>query len=180
MRVAVFLLAAFIISALLAPPEERLGNSYKLIYLHLPLTFFSFLTLAVLPFLSLMELRGREIKSEKFAIAGITFALVNLALSAIFMRLAWGGVAMSEPRFALTALLIVLLLLFIAAKHLSTQIGFIYSVLMPLLVVYAFPSSGFQLHPSSLVEAEPPMVVPMVFSFPLIALMYFRIAIRKP
>jgi len=182
MRFAVLitiLALAFAVSAALAPPEERLGNSYKLIYLHLPLTFFSFLTVALLPFLSLMEVSGRKIKPEKFAAAGLAFAFANLVVSAIFMTLAWGGVATSEPRFALTALLIILLLLFVAAKHISPQIGLTYSILMPFLIVYVYTgSSGFQLHPSSLVGLEPPMIVPMLFSFPLAALVYFRIVTR--
>ncbi|AEA47978.1 hypothetical protein [Archaeoglobus veneficus] len=181
MRTVTLLLAAFMISAILAPPEERLGNSYKLIYLHLPLTFFSFLTIVLLPVLSLMEVFGRKIRSEKFAIAGVMFAFANLAVSALFMKLAWGGVAFSEPRFALSALLIILLILFIAAKHVSPYVAFVHSVLTPFLIMYAYSDSSttFQLHPSSLVGLEPLMVIPMFFSFPLVALLYFWISTRR-
>lgn len=85
----------------LAPEEEFLGASYKLVYLHLPLLYISlgsFYLAAVFGILSVR--RAERIKdSYALALAALPFALANMVVVYFFERAAWGAFSASEPRF---------------------------------------------------------------------------------
>ncbi|HID42458.1 MAG TPA: hypothetical protein EYP30_01565 [Archaeoglobaceae archaeon] len=176
-RIAIVLLFVAFLLALFTPAEERLGNSYKLIYVHLPLSIISFTSLFLFPFLTYFDLRPGN-----FAIATLIFIIVNLILSAVFMWAAWGGISISEPRVIFNIFLILLVIFFVVSLTISKHIALLYSVIQPLLAYWVYQSISkvpFQLHPVSLVEMDIIMRLPFFFTFPAFAIIYYSLGISS-
>lgn len=154
----------------LAPPEERLGHRYKLLYLHIPLLFFSLASFYISGFL-IARNRGKGILT-----AGLLFALSNLVVVYFFERLTWGSFIASEPRFYFIVAVYSAMAILLALVFLEPRLGLLfYAVAAPLtLKIYidVKKSASFQLHPLSFVEMPAQMKLPMLFSFLTIALIF--------
>ncbi len=167
------LLSTAIIAAVLialAPPEERLGHRYKLIYLHLPLLFFSIASFYISGFL-IAKNRGKGLLT-----AGLLFALCNLVVVYFFERLTWGSFIVSEPRFYFMSAVYSAMAILLALAFIEKRLGLLfYAIATPLtLKIYldVKRSAGFQLHPLSFVEMPLEMKLPMLFSFLTIAMIF--------
>lgn len=172
-KVAVVLLTVALILSFIAPSEAFLGDYYKLIYLHLPLSIISFASLFLLPAAVYLDWRSRNM-----AVATIIFLSVNLGLSALFMQAAWGGVSTAEPRAVFSIFLLLLLIFFLVCLMLSRNVALVYSVVQLVLAIWLYQEvskAPFQLHPISLVDMGLLMKLPLVFTFPALVLIYYRL-----
>lgn len=177
LKIAIVLLLTAFVLALFTPAEERLGNSYKLIYIHLPLSIISFASLFFFPLLAYYEKRPLN-----FASATLIFILVNLLLSALFMWMAWGGISTSEPRVTFNVFLLLLIAFFIITLKISKHTAIIYSIIQPALACWVYQGISkvpFQLHPVSLVEMDITMKLPLFFTFPAFAMIYYEIGMWR-
>lgn len=172
-KVAVVLLAVALILSFISPSEEILGDYYKLVYLHLPLSIISFASLFVFP--AAVYLNWRP---QNMAVATIIFLSVNLGLSAVFMQVAWGGVSTAEPRAVFNIFLLVLLVFFLVCLTLSRNVALVYSVVQLILAIWLYrgvSEAPFQLHPISVVDMGLLMKLPLVFTFPALILVYYKL-----
>jgi len=165
-----------IILSLYAPTEQRLGDSYKLIYFHLPLSLISFASLFLLPIATILNRRVLRL-----AFATVIFIIANLLLSALFMYLAWGGISTSEPRVTFNIFLLIMVGLFMVSLKISRYAAFLYSLVQIYLAYWLYKSvseAPFQLHPISLVEMDITMKLPLLFTFPAFILVYYLLISR--
>ncbi|MFO7967715.1 MAG: hypothetical protein R6U44_08970 [Archaeoglobaceae archaeon] len=172
-KVAIALLAVALILSFIAPSEAFLGDYYKLIYFHLPLSIISFASLFLFPAAVYFSWRP-----QNMVVATIAFLSVNLGLSAIFMQVAWGGISTAEPRAVFSIFLLLLLVLFLVCLMLSRSVALVYSVVQLILAIWLYQGvseAPFQLHPISLVDMGLLMKLPLVFTFPALVLIYYRL-----
>ncbi len=165
-------ISAVLIAAL--PAESRLGETYKLIYIHVPISLVTIATTLLLPLVHL-RLPGFV---KGVSLTTTAYAAVHLILSAVFMYAAWGGIILSEPKFVFS-----LVLLFFTATHtaqcfVDLRLARYYSLLAIVIVPYFYfqaASAGFQLHPKG-VEMPAFLYLPYALTFPLVTLTYITLA----
>lgn len=94
-------LAAIAIAAI-APAEQRLGDTVKLIYLHASVTWVALAAFAASALLGLVALLRRSDTLAAWSAATLATAtlywVIHFTLGLVTMRLAWGGWFWSEPR----------------------------------------------------------------------------------
>lgn len=172
-KAAAVLLAVALVLSFIAPSVEILGDYYKLIYIHLPLAIIPFASLFLFPPATYLNWRP-----QKLAMASIIFLSVNLALSSLFMKVAWGGISTAEPRAVFNVFLLLSLIFFLVCLKLSQNVGLVYSVVQLILALWIYQGvsrAPFQLHPISLVDAGLLMVLPLVFTFPAFIIIYYKL-----
>lgn len=172
-KVAVALLAVASILSFIAPSVEILGDYYKLVYIHLPLSIISFASLFLFPVAIYFNWRPQNL-----AVASIIFLSVNLGLSAVFMQVAWGGISTAEPRALFNVFLLLLLIFFLVCLVLSRNVALVYSVVQLILAIWLYQGvskAPFQLHPISLVDMGLLMKLPLLFTFPAFIIIYYRL-----
>lgn len=172
-KVAIVLLALALILSFFAPSEAFLGDYYKLIYIHLPLSIISFASLFLFPVATYLNW-----KPQNMALATFIFLSVNLGLSAIFMQVAWGGISTAEPRAIFNVFLLLLLVFFLVCLALSRNVALIYSVVQLILAIWLYlklSEAPFQLHPISVVDMGLLMKLPLVFTFPAFVIIYYML-----
>lgn len=156
--------------AYLAPAEETLGQSYKLLYLHLPLLYTSTVSLILCPALTLMGLRTRRLYNlgPPAALLGIAFGAGSLLAAELLAVYAWGGTTTSEPRFVASILIYVLFALYIpvywAGRPRAAAFYSLAATAASFYIYYAVVLSGpapFHLHPSG-VEMPLAMRLPLL------------------
>lgn len=98
--------AAMYMALIVFPPVEKLGDTYRIFFFHLPnavLAFFSFTVTAVT---GIMYLRTRDLKWDDIAISsvklGFIFGGLALATGWAFGFLAWGAVWSWDPKVVAT------------------------------------------------------------------------------
>ncbi len=168
------LLAVSVALIIILPSESRLGDSYKLIYFHVPVSIITIATVLLFPF---VHLRYPDL-IVRVSLTTTAYALVHLILSAVFMYEAWGGIIFSEPKFVFS-----LVLLFFAITHttlcfVDLRLARYYSFLAIGIVPYFYmqaASASFQLHPRG-VEMPAVLYLPYVLTFPLILLTYLALS----
>ncbi len=105
--------ACAVLLAWLAPAERQLGDAAKLIYFHAALVFVSMALVSVVGLLGLLHLAtGRRVFfewSQPAKAVTLIFWFVYITSSVLAMKLAWGGIIWTEPRFLLAASILVTL-----------------------------------------------------------------------
>ncbi len=168
------LFLATIILITIMPSENDLGESYKLIYFHVPVTVVTIGTLALFPFLH-FKISIPEIRS--FSVVTSIYSAIHLVISSLFMYVAWGGLIFSEVRFVFSLTLFLFALSHSILCFIETKLARIYSFLIYAVFPYFYlklTNTQFQLHPT-FVQMPLLFYVPYIFSFPLIILFYFMI-----
>lgn len=175
-RIIALLFFISLILSFYAPTEQRLGDSYKLIYIHLPLSLISFASLFLFPIATIINK-----KVLRLAFATITFIVTNLILSAVFMYFAWGGISTSEPRVTFNVFLLIMVGLFVVSLKISRYTAVLYSLVQIYLAYWLYKSvseAPFQLHPISLVEMDITMKLPLLFTFPAFIMIYYFLVFK--
>lgn len=172
---ALFAISIALITAL--PSESRLGETYKLVYFHVPISFVTITTILLFP---LINIRWPEL-AKGASLTTTTYATIHIILSAVFMYAAWGGMVFSEPKFVFS-----LVLLFFTVTHtllcfVDLRLARYYSFLAIVIVPYFYLQAaltGFQLHPRG-VEMPALLYFPYIFTFPLVTLTYITLAGKR-
>ncbi len=170
-----FLFAFSILLIIPLPQEVRLGNAYKLVYFHVPVTAVTIFSAMVLPLFH-HKLELEAVKS--LSISSTIFAALHLVISAFFMQVAWGGVIISEPKFTFSLILLIFLFIHTLLCFLDRKIARAYSFLSPAFIAYFYyltTLAEFQLHPERV--AMPLLFyLPYFFTFPLVIAIYVDLA----
>ena len=170
--------AALLLFVLLLPPERRLGNSYKFIYIHIPLSVIVFGSVLLYPVI-MGAIRKKEFAAVTFAIVTFFFSVIQAAVSVLFMEFAWSGIAFNEPRLLFNMAVIVILAGQVILIFLHPRLALIYSIGIPFMAAWLYwaimSSYAFQLHPGSLVKMSISFLLPFALSFPLFALLYVMV-----
>jgi hypothetical protein len=97
------------------------------------------------------------------------------------MWAAWGGISTSEPRVTFNIFLLLLVAFFGVSFTISKYTALIYSIIQPALAywVYQGISELPQLHPISLVEMDFTMKLPLFFTFPAFAIIYYWFGMKS-
>jgi hypothetical protein len=157
------------------PPEKSLGNSYKFIYIHIPLSVIVLGSVLLYP-LIIAALRNTEFAAMTFSIVTLLFSVLQLLVSILFMEFAWSGIAFYEPRMLFNVLLTVILAGAVVLGVVHHRLALIYSVAIPFASVWLYnavmANYTFQLHPVGLVGMNALLMTPFVVSIPFSAILY--------
>lgn len=102
------------VTAFLAPAEKQLGEAVKLIYLHAGMVFVSLILVTCVGILGLLYLVTSKRIFFEWAkptkVVTLIFWFAYLSSSLVAMKLTWGGIIWSEPRFILAVSIFLILL----------------------------------------------------------------------
>ncbi len=167
--VMLFLITAILIAVM--PSESSLGESYKLIYLHVPITVITIGSLLLFPILHFKI----DIKSvQGFSVATLIYSALHLVISSVFMYMAWGGLIFSEIRFVFSLTLFLFALTHSLLCFIDSRLSRAYSFFIYLIVPYFYlqlTRAEFQLHPT-FVQMPALLYIPYFFSFPFVVMVY--------
>lgn len=140
-----FLIGLAIAAALLAPPEEHLGDVAKLVYAHAAQAWIGMIGFTVAAFFSILFLVTGQDRhyawAESFQKTGLVWWFIHVSSSLVVMELAWGGIFWQEPRFhfALTFMLISLVLFLFTVivnhKYVSAGLFFVSTFIMYTMIL---------------------------------------------
>ncbi len=149
---------AAVVVSLLAPAEERLGDTVKLIYLHASVTWVALCAFAAAGLVGLVALARRSdvlsCWSTALLATATAFWTIHFALGLVTMRLAWGDWFWSEPRIRAGMLIlgvsIAATLLALAADR--RWIGPALSVAVVVFIVLLLTTTGRVFHPAGAIR----------------------------
>jgi len=173
-RAVTLLFIASVALIILMPSESTLGDSYKLVYFHVPITVITVISMILFPALH-FKTNYAEIRA--FSTATSLYSGIHLIISSIFMFVAWGGIIFSEIRFAFSVTLFLFAITHTSLCFLDLRLARAYSFFIYPVILYFYiqlTKAEFQLHPAT-VKMPAPLYIPFIFSFPLVFLLYFRL-----
>ena len=92
-----------------APVEIKLGESYRVFYLHVPAAWVAYLALGMSLVSSIIYLKTKSSKFDTFAevtaILGVLYATLTIILGSIWANVAWGTYWNWDPRETTTLIL---------------------------------------------------------------------------
>ena len=92
-----------------APVEIKLGESYRVFYLHVPAAWVAYLALGMSLVSSILYLKTKNSKFDTFAevtaILGVLYATLTIILGSIWANVAWGTYWNWDPRETTTLIL---------------------------------------------------------------------------
>ncbi len=174
-RIILLLFIASMVLIFLMPSESNLGESYKLIYFHVPVTVITIISLLMFP---ILHLRINSLDVKTLSISTAVFSVAHLIISSIFMLLAWGGLIFSEVRFVFSVTLFLFAVTHSLLCFIDMKLARVYSFLVYLMVPYFYlqlTRAEFQLHPT-VVQMPAMLYIPYLFSFPFVFLFYLVIS----
>ena len=167
----ILLLAASLALIFLMPSESSLGESYKIIYFHVPVTVITIGTLLIFP---ILHFRIDSPKMKGMSITTSIYAAVHLIISSVFMMMAWGGLIFSEIRFVFSVTIFLFAVSHSLLCFIDLRLARVYSFLVYMIVPYFYfllTRAEFQLHPT-MVQMPAMLYIPYIFSFPFVAAVY--------
>ena len=166
---------ALLLLIILLPPERSLGESYKFIYIHIPLSVIVLGSVLIYP-LVMVAFRNSRMEAMTFAIVTLLFSIIQILVSMLFMEFAWSGIAFHEPRMLFNTAIVVVLAGSVILGFIHPRLALVYSTSVPFMAAWLYytimSSYTFQLHPGSLVRMDALFLSPFAVSFPFFALLY--------
>jgi hypothetical protein len=165
----VIIIGLFVSIVLLAPPEKTLGETIRLVYLHVAFTRSGLYLLYFCGLLGLgIALTGRaEWQTVAQTIAWVAFALFLIGgLFSIFaQRASWGGLLLAEPRnrtsLSIAALAVIVLIINNWLPWIRLR-GFLYT-LLAVYCAWIIPTTPLILHPSNAGGSSPSLLIRYTF-----------------
>lgn len=104
------------------PPERTLGHLYKIIYVHVPLAWISYVAFSVSLISSSLYILKRKVNYDLISYVSVVLGVINaglaILLGSIFSKKAWGFYwEWREPRITSTFILFLVYLGYIALRH---------------------------------------------------------------
>jgi len=166
--------SALLLLIILLPPERSLGESYKFIYIHIPLSVIVLGSVIFYPLIMVALRNG--LAAIAFATVTFLFSVIQILVSMLFMEFAWSGIAFHEPRMLFNTAIVVILAASVILSFIHPRLALIYSVSIPFMAAWLYhtimSSYTFQLHPGSLVRMNAIFLLPFTVSFPFFAVLY--------
>jgi len=105
-----------------SPPDVNMGDSVRLIYLHVPVVTVAYLACGLVTVASVMYLWKKsawwDVTAAASAEIGLVFTCLTLVTGAIWGKPTWGTFWVWDPRLTATAMLALLLFGYQAVRHL--------------------------------------------------------------
>jgi heme exporter protein C len=116
----VALIAAQVHAVMTSPPEVGMGHLQKILYVHVPIAWMSFIAFFVVFVASIAYLvRGnerRDLLAASAAEVGTVLTALTLALGSIWARPTWGTWWTWDPRLTLEAVLLIIFIGYLALR----------------------------------------------------------------
>jgi heme exporter protein C len=120
---AAALAATLIMALFVTPPDAVQGQVFRLIYLHVPSAWLSYLSFAVVLVASIAYLRTKRTRWDRLAASsaeiGVVFTALTLILGSIWAKPVWGTWWTWDPRLTTTAVLLLVYVGYLAVRRLS-------------------------------------------------------------
>jgi heme exporter protein C len=159
--------AAIFVIFRLTPPDDTLGESSRLLFIHVPLAICAVISFLLSGYNSVRYLMTGEnlfsIRSHTAVRLGILFVLLTTVTGAVWAKIAWGSWWNWDPR---ESSILFLLLVYIAYFALHSSLGgraesgklcasylIFAAVIMPFFV-FIIPRINPSLHPQTIINAE--------------------------
>jgi|Deesub1362B_J571_1020462.scaffolds.fasta_scaffold00021_23 heme exporter protein C len=196
------LIFSFYLSLIYSPPEQKMGELVRILYIHLPLAWYSLISFTITFIYSIAYLIKREDKFDKMAATGaeVGFVFITLTLltGSVWAKGAWGVFWVWEPRLTTTLILWFLYLSYILLRtfietpdkraRISAVLGIIFYFDIPLLYfsVHLWRSVHPVIFKGSQIGLESAMrfalfsnLVPFLFIFWLIFELRYKIYLKE-
>lgn len=159
---------SIVLSFLFAPPAEGFkGESYRIVFYHVPVAWVSVLAFFMSAYNSFIYLKKKDflydIKSKSLVSIGLLFSILATITGAIFAKIEWGAYWNWDPRqISITLLLFIysayLILRFSIENpkrraNLSSVYALFSFFLVPFLV-FVIPRVYFSLHPDLIISTK--------------------------
>ncbi len=158
------------------PPEKTLGHLYKIIYVHVPLAWISYLAFTISLVSSISYIFKRKAVYDRISYASVILGVVSIGLSillgSIFSKKAWGVYwEWREPRITSTFILFMVYLGYIALRQSITdiersrKISAVYSIMAFVTIPISYISVRIfgSLHPLPLLSSEMRLALYLTF-----------------
>lgn len=192
----------FYLSLLKTPPERKMGDLVRIMYIHVPLAWISFLSFTLVFIFSILYLLKRDLKwdtlSETSGEIGLLFTILTLITGMLWAKAVWGHFWVWDPRLTTTLILFFLYTAYMIMRgfvetydkraRFSSVLGIIIYVDVPL--VYFSVKLWRSVHPSAFTPGDVLItssmryalflnVLPYIFLFILIFLLRYKLAKRE-
>lgn len=171
-----------------APPEVRMGDLYRIFYIHTPVAWVCYLTLGISLLASILFLTKRKLVydtlAEVSAVLGLIYGAVALMTGSIWASVAWGVHWNWDPRETTTLILWIAYMGYISLRlsignvEKRALIGAVYNVLAFSTVPLSYLSIRLwqTLHPQiitgSAISITPPMIETLFLNLIAASLVY--------
>jgi heme exporter protein C len=126
-RIGLLATALLAVGAYLAlswsPPDVRMGQDVRLLYLHVPTIWTGYLAFTIALVASLMFLWKKDLKWDNLALAsaeiGVVLTALAIVVGAIWGKLTWGVYWTWDPRLTTTAVLLVIFVGYLLLRALT-------------------------------------------------------------
>jgi hypothetical protein len=178
-------LVACLVILCFIPPEKTLGNLIRLIYFHGAWIWSAILLCTIAGVYGLLAILFRKPRFHKnssaFGWIGLIFLLLYLPMALLVMKLSWGGLFLSEPRWSIP--------FSITLADLLVQVG-VYFIKIPTvsslanlgigtILVYNISKIQSVLHPEAPIQASGSISNQVYFYLLLVCLLIFGILLSR-
>lgn len=177
----IWLFVSIILSFLYAPPAQGFkGESYRIVFYHVPVAWVSVLAFLLSAYNSMMYLRKKDLiydmKSKSLISLGLLFSFLATISGAIFAKIEWGTYWNWDPRQISITLLLFVYAAYLVLRssieniklraNLSSVYGIFAFFTVPFLV-FVIPRIYFSLHPDTFlnVKGNIQMQGPILYTF---------------
>ncbi|MEO0295665.1 MAG: cytochrome c biogenesis protein [candidate division WOR-3 bacterium] len=192
----------FYLSLLATPAERKMGDLVRIMYIHVPQAWISFLCFTLVFIFSILYLIKRELKwdilAETSGEIGVLFIILTLITGMLWAKSVWGHFWVWDPRLTTTLILFFLYTAYMIFRgfietpdkraRFASVLGIIIYIDVPL--VYFSVKLWRSVHPSAFTPGDVLItssmryalflnVIPYVFLFILIFLLRYKIAKRE-
>ncbi len=130
-----------------SPAEEKMGELIRIVYIHIPFAWYSFISLTITLIYSILYLLKRDDKFDKIAATGAEIGFLFLTLTiltgSLWAKSVWGTFWVWEPRLTTTLILWFLYFTYLILRNfietpdkrarISSVLGIIFYVDIPII-----------------------------------------------
>lgn len=190
------------LSLIYSPPEEKMGDLIRIFYIHVPFTWYSFVSFTITFIFSILYFLKRNEKFDKIAATGaeigFVFITIGILTGSLWAKSIWGSFWIWEPRLTTTLILWFLYLSYILLRsfieipdkraRISGVLGIVFYVDIPIIYfsVYLWRSVHPLVFKPGYIGIEVPMqialfsnLISFLFLFLLIFDLRYKIHLKE-
>jgi hypothetical protein len=167
------------------PPEKTLGNLIRLIYFHGAWIWSAILLCAISAALGLLAVIFRKPSlhqnSSALAWIGLLFLLLYLPMALVVMKLSWGGLFLTEPRWSIPfSITLADLLVQVGVNFIKIPtVSSLANLGIGTILLYNITKIQSVLHPDAPIQASGSISNQVLFCLLLICLLIFGILLSR-
>ncbi|MFC1670124.1 cytochrome c biogenesis protein [Spirochaetota bacterium] len=168
--VFIFMPVAIVLAFLWAPVAAGLGDTSKIVYFHVPISWVSVLAYIVSGIISIIYLADKnkkfinlEEKAYNSAIIGFLFTILSTVTGTIWAKISWGSYWSWDPRQTSITILLLIYLTYFSLRYalhdnrLKGKICACYLILIMIIVpffIFVLPRMSATLHPNPIINPD--------------------------